>query len=385
MIDVKRNSRDTRQAVPITVISSSGDFGGAEDVMLSLLEALGGDWVRSVIFLAPGPVVDEVRRHGLPTQVIRERHGIRLLRAALEVRRILRSETTTVVHANHLRAAFVGVLATAGTPRRVVWHRHDSTGSGLIGRAIARRADAVVGVSHTVNEIFRGSTRAKLRTVYNGVPSLNIDRYAAREVVLKRIGASAGPVVVLAARLSPQKGQLDLIEAMPSLLIKHPDLRVAFLGAENWPYVGYKRRLLDRARELKVSQAISFLGHLPSGDAPTSAVGFIAGCDLLVAPSRRERGSGWQEGFGLAPLQAMAIGTPVVAYHHGAFPETLGDCARLVPEGDTDTLSYEISQVLSNPRLRSQMVACGEERVRRFRPEIAIDEMKRIYRDVVEK
>jgi glycosyltransferase involved in cell wall biosynthesis len=352
--------------------------------MLSLIDALGTEWVGSVIFLAPGPVVEEVRARGVPVTVVRERHRAGLLLAALAVRRVLRRQRPRIVHANHLRAAFVGAFAVAGTRRRLIWHRHDSTGDGWIASALARRVHLIVGVSDTVNSVIADRGRNRVRTIYNGVPSFQVDRAAAREMVLKHLGVSGNPrVVLLAGRLSPQKGQLDLIDATPHLLAARPDLMVALAGAESWPYIGYERRLRERVRELGVEEAVSFLGQLPSGDsAPTGVVRFMAGCDVVVAPSRREQSSGWEEGFGLTPLQAMSAGTPVVAYRHGAFSETLDDCALMVPEGDVAALVDAILQALTDEKLRSELTRRGADWVRRFDAESATEEMKRVYREL---
>ena len=103
-----------------------------------------------------------------------------------------------------------------------------------------------------------------------------------------------------------------------------------------------------------------FLGHRPSGiGSVADAVRLVSGCDLLVAPSRREPPYGWQEGFGLAVAEAMRVGTPVVAYRYGSLPEVLGDCGELVDEGDTAGLAAAIAAVLDDPPRRERMAAAG--------------------------
>jgi glycosyltransferase involved in cell wall biosynthesis len=220
--------------------------------------------------------------------------------------------------------------------------------------------------------------------VHPGIPPVQVDRASARSAVSRTIGCPPeAEVVVLAARLCPPKGQLDLLEIAPRLIAERPGLHIALLGGETWPYPDHESILRKRARALGVAERVSFVGHLAAGDGAVDDVQrFLSGCDLLVAPSRYEPGSGWREGFGLAPLEAMSVNTPVVAYRHGAFPEILGDCARLVPEGDRKALAEAIVRVLSDDELRAQMIACGAERVRRYRPEDSIAGMERVYEEV---
>jgi glycosyltransferase involved in cell wall biosynthesis len=367
--------------VPVTFISS-GEFGGAEHVMLAVLDGIGSAWVRSIICLGDGPFVGRLKERGLPVTVIRARRRTGLLVSAYEVRRILRKEGADVVHANNFHAAVIAVLATALTRRRVIWHKHDLYRDGWVARLLARRCQLVVGVSETVNETFRGRVRRKLRVVYPGVPSHEIDRGSARRTVTDRLGCRPdAEIVVVAGRLSPPKGQLDLLKAAARLIESRPQLRVAIVGEETWQYPGYRAFLRDRAEELGLEGAVSFVGQLPpAGDAKFGVLEFIGGCDVLAAPSRRESG-GWREGFGLAPLEAMSVSTPVIGYRHGSFPEVLGECARLVPEGDERTLADEIDRVLTDDALRKRLIECGLDRVRRYRPEIQTAELERLYRE----
>jgi glycosyltransferase involved in cell wall biosynthesis len=367
--------------VPITVVSS-GEFGGAEHILLSVLDGIGRARVRSVICLGDGPFVGDLKARGLPVTVIPARRRSGLLVSAYQVRRILRKEGAEIIHANNFHAAFVAVLASMLTRRRVIWHKQDTFRDGWIARLLARRCELVVGLSETVNETFRGRVRRKLRVVYPGVPLREIDRTSARRTVTEMLGCrSDAEIVVVAGRLSPPKGQLDLLKAAARLIETRPRLHVAMVGEETWQYPGYRDRLREQARELGLEGAASFLGQLPpAGDAEFNVLEFIGGCDVLAAPSRRESG-GWREGFGLAPVEAMSVSVPVIGYRHGSFPEILGECARLVPEGDDRGLADELDRVLTDDALRRRLIDCGLDRARRYRPEVQIAEFERLYQE----
>jgi glycosyltransferase involved in cell wall biosynthesis len=236
-------------------------------------------------------------------------------------------------------------------------------------RAVARRCHQVVGVSERATETFDDGLRGRVRVVPNGLPPYDFDRAAAHAEVRAALGcADHAPVAALSGRLSPGKGQLELVEALPNVLTGVPDLQVALLGGEDTHFDAYARRVFDRASELGVLERLNRQGHLQSRDHPDAAVRFVAGCDLLVAPSVRLNRGGWEEGFGLAVAEALAVGTPVVAYANGALPETIGNCGIVVTEGDREGLGQAMVRVLTNRAESERLSECGRLRARsRFR------------------
>ena len=100
-------------------------------------------------------------------------------------------------------------------------------------------------------------------------------------------------------------------------------------------------------------------------------IGYEAMADLTTQPRPIE-----------TPLEAMAVGTPVVAYAAGALPEVLGDCAEMVPEGDRAALADIVVRLLDDPQRREELVACGTEMMRtRFSLESTVAGMVERYRD----
>jgi glycosyltransferase involved in cell wall biosynthesis len=93
----------------------------------------------------------------------------------------------------------------------------------------------------------------------------------------------------------------------------------------------------------------------------------------------REKASGWQEGFGLAAVEALRVGTPVVGYRNGALPEVLGDGAYLVEEGNRRALGDSVLRVLGDPALRERLVSRGRRRAERYGLTAAAEAMKDRY------
>ena len=377
------DSTEAARSVAVTFVSAHAEIGGGEVYLESLLQALDPGWVTSIVLLEEGPLVERLRGGGFHVKVVESPGRRGVLTGAWGLRRELRRNRSQVVHANGFKAAAAAALATAGTRLPVVWAKIDSARDGKLARAVALGCDQIVGISESVLETFGPRIRRRTRVVHPGVPAIPIDRTAGRRLVRTILDVDdEAQVVVLSGRICPPKGQLDLIEIAPAMLKRHPRARLALLGAEDTSYAGFQALLKRRAGELGVEHAVSFLGH--RSEAITSvadAVRFVSGCDLLVAPSQTDQTSGWREGFGLAPVEALTVGTPVVAYRHGSLPEVLGDCALLVPEGDRHELAHAITRVLSDPDLSARMAACGRARSARYSMPSWVTQMKQVYRE----
>lgn len=360
------------EPVPVTFVSSHAGSGGSEHYLELLLDFLEPAWVAGVISLADGPFVARLRAAGHSVAVVETGNRLSLLASAMRVRRLLGARPQAVVHANGVKAALVTALATPGLGIPIVWVKHDFSWDGPLARGVAARCDQVVGVSAAVTATFRRG-RERVRVVHNGIPPIERDRDAARELVRALVGGD-GDVVVLVGRLHPAKGQAELVEAAPRVLERRPGTRFLLLGGDDPHELAYGRRVRARIAELGLERDVAVRGHHP--DAP----GVIAGCDLLAMPSGPdERGMG-REGFGIVGIEAMAVGTPVVGYAGGALPEVLGDCAVLVPEGDREALSAAILELLEDPARRAELATRGRQLAReRYSLEATVSAMRERY------
>jgi glycosyltransferase involved in cell wall biosynthesis len=88
------------------------------------------------------------------------------------------------------------------------------------------------------------------------------------------------------------------------------------------------------------------------------------------------------EGFGLPVLEAMACGTPVVAFANSAVTEVVGDAGLLVPDGDVPAMTAAVRSVLDDPARHADLVARGLERARSFSWERSVTHHLEIYRAV---
>ena len=362
----------------IAFVSSYGGSGGSEVYLERVIAKTTPSSVRSIVSLGAGRLVDRLHDLGYGVSVIpTSGKPLSFLRAAQRLRPHLVELRPDVVHANGLKAAIVSVLASFGTGLPVVWVRHDFSWEGTRARLLARRCTRVVCVSRALTRTFPRSMARKIDVVYTGIPEPQIDRDEARMRVLRDIGeANANPLISLVGRMVPGKGHPELIEIATRLFEEVPELRMLFVG--DMPparLTGYVDRLHRRIDDLGLNRAIRFLGHRDD------ALWIIAASDIIVVPSVSMHRGIETEGFPLLALEAMAVGTPVVAYAVGGLRELLAGCGELVPSGDRDGLLRGIRRLITDRLEWERASHCGRSRARAsFSEAEMVRSLQRVYR-----
>ena len=344
-------------AARVCFVSSHARHGGSEAYLEQLLDHLGEDWVSSVVVLQPGPLVERLR-----DPVVIEASASRLAMgwAAVRLRRHLRRTRPDVLHANGVKAAAVAVVAAWGTGVPVVWVKHDFSWDGRLVRTIARRCTEVVGVSSAVLAAVPPGVRTSV--VPPGLTWPEVRR-----------GPSRG-IVVLVGRFHSVKGHFELLAAVPDVLERCPSARFLLVGGDDPTQLDYARRVREAAAPLVASGAVEMTGHR------SDVLQLVADADVLALPSVvDDRGYGL-EAAPLAAIEAMAMGTPVVAYAAGGVPELVGDCGVLVPLGDRHALAQGIADLLEDPERRAQLGECGCRRAaERFTAARTAEAMREVY------
>ena len=171
--------------------------------------------------------------------------------------------------------------------------------------------------------------------------------------------------VLAMGTVDPRKDLPSLVRAFDLLAAQDPDLVLVLAGAD-----GLGTPALDDAMAASPNRSrIVRLGWID--DAKRLAL--LRGATVVAYPSR-------YEGFGLVPLEAMAVGTPVVATRVGAIPEVVGDGALLVPERDPDALATALGQILSDDTFAEAVADDAFDRVALFPWSATVDGLVDIYR-----
>jgi glycosyltransferase involved in cell wall biosynthesis len=225
------------------------------------------------------------------------------------------------------------------------------------------RAERVISVSHSTQRNVVASLGVSVKN-FRVIPSAPDPRFASRPAdadqersrQLERFQVNY-PYVLFAGHITPRKNVPRLIEAFAvvrSALAEHPryrDLRLIILGDEIAQHPEVRRA----ATYSRVEQAIRFFGFVPF----ETLRAFYESAEVFAFPSLHE-------GFGLAPLEAMACGTPVVTSNCSSLPEAVGDAAMLVNPDNVFDIARGIREVLEDVDLRTRMVQDGLQQVNRF-------------------
>jgi glycosyltransferase involved in cell wall biosynthesis len=173
---------------------------------------------------------------------------------------------------------------------------------GVWTRLLARATDRVIVSSETMR---LGIEALGFRsvTVLPGIDPrefhAGVDGSRVRDELLP---PGAGPLVVSVSHIMEAKGQVDLVDSLPQIVQWCPRIRVAFVGGTNGRpnNENYLRSLKERVRSMGLESHVLFTGARPD-IAPV-----LAAADLVVYTSHHES-------FGMVPLEAHAVGVPVVA------------------------------------------------------------------------
>lgn len=258
----------------------------------------------------------------------------------------------------------VGVaLKLTGGRRRLVRTSHNSVewSFDLRLRRITARlyplvCDVQVGVAPLVTEILNGSPTARLLRksspfIPNGIdPEVILAQRSARDI-RGLLGVSAHtPLFGLVGRLSEQKGIPDLIIAMHEVRNVLPDARLLIVGD------GEDREQLHALVAAEgLADTITFLGPR------TDVMDVISALDVFVSSS-------WWEGLPTVVMEAMVLGTPVVATNVAGSRELVidGETGRLVPPHNPLALAQAMLELYADRATRRKVANNARAHVEQF-------------------
>ena len=180
--------------------------------------------------------------------------------------------------------------------------------------------------------------------------------------------AGGARYVLALGTVEPRKDLPTLVAAFDLLAAEDPELRLVIAGPDG---IGAPA-LTEARRRARHRRRIVRLGWVD--DAQRLAL--LRGASVLAYASR-------YEGFGLVPLEAAAVGTPVVASAVGAIPEVLGDGGLLVAPDDPEELAFALARVLTDAELASSLIRRGDARVSHYTWDATVDGIVDLYRRAV--
>jgi glycosyltransferase involved in cell wall biosynthesis len=173
--------------------------------------------------------------------------------------------------------------------------------------------------------------------------------------------------VLCLGTIEPRKNLPSAFAAFDQFLTMHPELahnvRLIVVGKRGW-----KTYEVDRT----TNDAIHFLGPVTEEEKWY----LLSHAACLLFPS-------FEEGFGLPVLEAMSVGTPVIASNGGALPEVVGDVAILVDPDDVETMALSIAQCLLVPEGVQSLREEGYRRAKQFSWEQTAQQTLEVFRSLI--
>lgn len=282
-------------------------------------------------------------------------------RALRGILRQLDAHPHDLLHLHSFKSILLGRVAARARHLPAVVHVHDQILLRAPLRFLQRRLGpstaALIAITDSVLEFARDMYRIPEERCHKLLYGIDLRPYLQAGAsdglrVREEVGAPRdSAVVAVIGRINRDKGQDQIIRAMPRILDAVP-------GAELWVVGdGPQRPEFEAlARDLGLSGSVRFLGQ--RADIPA----VLAAVQLTVLPSL------WEEGFGLVALEAQAAGRPVVAYRTGGVSEVVrdGGTGILVPVGEISSLADGVVRLLSDPALRTRLGEAGRTHAGHF-------------------
>jgi glycosyltransferase involved in cell wall biosynthesis len=359
-------------------VSSAVDLGGGEKHIIDLCRHLNdrghevylalrptNKWQSRVDYLSPDRILHVS---------IRNSFGVF---SAKRIADFVKEHQIDIVHAHVARDYIPASIACiAARPAKFVLTRHVMFPLKPFNRFALRNLSRAIGVSPGVGERLQDIfPKNKVSVIPNGIEMTSRTdgkREDMRRSFREFHGISHDALLVgTVGQLIQLKGQRDLVLAAAEVVREIPQAQFVIVGQDNTAEKKFRRELKRLAKVLEIEDRILWLDW--ADDLPA----LFAALDVYVSPSH-------SESFGIATLEAMAAGLPVVATRTDGSRELLKSKELLVPFGDPVKLGKRITEVLKSEEIRK---ALSEELRRRAHENYSLDKMvdriENLYLDIL--
>jgi glycosyltransferase involved in cell wall biosynthesis len=327
----------------------SMDVGGKEKLLLSALEGLDRRRIiPSLCLLRECGVLGDTGRELAEYSSVTGRKGSFSLSTCFRIRRFIKRHKIDIVHCNGVVDAFHVFVATRGIKVKLLCSIHGYEGGlhGYVHMMILAAFDAVIAVSRSflIDLVKAGYVAKRYYYIYN----------CHSNTLSKRItGLCNDPMrIVSVSRFDWSKDQLTVVEACKVLNDMGKHITVDFVGGGSTCYVDPVKALVVKHG---LESQVRFLGSVKEIGS------LLSEYDAFILSS-------YAESFGIAIIEAMAAGLPVIASDIPSFREITedGEYGILFRCGDARHLAEQISMLFSNDGLYSDYVQCSLQRSQVF-------------------
>jgi D-inositol-3-phosphate glycosyltransferase len=214
-------------------------------------------------------------------------------------------------------------------------------------------------------------------------PGVDLERFfpIPTKVAKKRVGIPCGDTNILfAGRIEPLKGIDTMLRAMSLIQNRYPEVLkntcMAIVGGDPWAddLDEEMARLQQLRTELGIHDLVTFLGAKDQSILPN----YYAAAEIVIMPSH-------YESFGMVALEAMAMGTPVIASEVGGLAHLVKDGINgfHIPSRDPEALAAKIYELLTNVECRKMLGEHARHYAKQYDWKHIVDRMMVVYEDAL--
>ena len=332
--------------------------GGVERGTIEICEGLHHEGWTALVASAGGPLVESVKRaYGKHFELpLDSKNPFVIWRNAAHLEEIIRVNRVDIVHARSRAPAWSAYIAAkrTKTPFVTTFHGFYSIDNEWKRKynSVMVKGDRVIAVSNFVAEHMKKEysfDHDKLRVIHRGVdlrqfrPDL-VNGHRVMQLAEKWHVPDDLPLILMPGRITRWKGHHILLQALASL--PHRKFFCMIVGDAN-KHPGYLKELEELITNLNLA------GHVRFAPATPHMANAYGMSDVVVCPSTEP------ETFGRIPVEAQAMGKPVISTNHGGACETIidGETGFLVPPGNVEALAHKIQFVLDMSDTQKQELA----------------------------
>jgi glycosyltransferase involved in cell wall biosynthesis len=362
--------------------------GGAEQGCIDIAAELVRAGSKAIIVSHGGARIHELARIGavhinLP---VHSKNPFTIWKNIKRLRNLIRQHNVDIVHVRSRAPAWSALCAVKKTNARYMTTCHAPYNiSGklkLFYNSAMAKGERVIAISnHVANYLLKNYKidRRNIRLIHRGI---SLDRFHPNIVTPAQLikvssewrlpdGAS---VVMLPGRLTRWKGHHVLIEAMAKL--NKPDIFCVLIGSDQGR-TEYREELEAAIKEKNLGGQVRIIDHCD--DMPAAYM-----LSTIVVSASTD-----PEGFGRIPIEAQAMGRPIIATDHGGAQETIlrNETGWLIPPNDSESLVRSIEEALSlDPTQRSVLATRAMAHIaQNFTKEIMADKTLNVYAELLQE
>ncbi len=368
----------TSQHVVVAYLTEKAGLGGGETSLLNLMRCMAERGHTPLLLCPSGALERKAREHRLLVHTmdypdVHLRAGlfpIFSLSTVFSIYRVLKTYAVDIVHVESLLALYYGGMAArlAGMPCVATYHGYWPLRNKVLRAFLRWFVTDIYPVSASVAEELRGiALDRQPQIIPLGFSFDFLSKLPSKQEARRDLGLPEGrPIIMQVARFQEIKGHMHLLDALEAMLSRDRGLDplVVFVGGVMEPassdVLAYKASVETRASQPGLRHHVLFLGH--RDDVPL----LMRAADVIVSPSEFES-------FSMIIIEAMAVGTPVVATAAGG-PTTIlknGHTGVLVPPRDPIALAISIYEIIKNPQWAQALAANAQlDALQNYHPDI---------------